>query len=54
MSDSGRRFRLRRSGLIASQLIGLALVRYIWQIEPVGHTGARLIQLHLLMPIRFT
>ncbi|MHA7652728.1 TetR/AcrR family transcriptional regulator [Mycobacterium sp. ML4] len=28
--------RLRRSGLIASQLIGLALIRYIWRIEPVA------------------
>lgn len=28
--------RLRRSGLIASQLIGLALLRYVWRIEPVA------------------
>ena len=28
--------RLRRSGLIASQLIGLAMLRYIWRIEPVA------------------
>src|SRR6516225_5031273 len=28
--------RLRRSGLIASQLIGLALMRYVWKIEPVA------------------
>ncbi len=28
--------RLRRSGLIASQLMGLAMVRYVWRIEPVA------------------
>ncbi|MCV6969070.1 TetR/AcrR family transcriptional regulator [Mycobacterium bohemicum] len=28
--------RLRRSGLIASQLIGFALLRYVWQIEPIA------------------
>ncbi|WP_396890962.1 TetR/AcrR family transcriptional regulator [Mycobacterium sp. Z3061] len=28
--------RLRRSGLIASQLIGFALIRFIWKIEPVA------------------
>lgn len=28
--------RLRRSGLIASQLIGLAMLRYVWKIEPVA------------------
>ncbi len=28
--------RLRRSGLIASQLIGFALLRYVWRIEPVA------------------
>ena len=28
--------RLKRSGLIATQLIGLALVRYVWKIEPVA------------------
>ena len=28
--------RLRRSGLIASQLIGLALLRYVWKIEPIA------------------
>jgi len=28
--------RLRRSGLIASQLLGLALVRRVWKIEPVA------------------
>lgn len=28
--------RLRRSGLIASQLIGFALLRYVWKIEPVA------------------
>ena len=28
--------RLWRSGLIASQLIGFALIRYIWKIEPVA------------------
>jgi AcrR family transcriptional regulator len=27
---------LRRSGLIASQLFGLALMRYVWKIEPVA------------------
>lgn len=28
--------RLRRSGLIATQLIGLALLRYVWKIEPIA------------------
>lgn len=28
--------RLTRSGLIASQLIGLAMTRYVWQIEPIA------------------
>lgn len=28
--------RLRRSGLIASQLIGFAMLRYVWKIEPVA------------------
>jgi AcrR family transcriptional regulator len=28
--------RLHRSGLIASQLIGFALLRYVWKIEPVA------------------
>ncbi|BBY02747.1 TetR family transcriptional regulator [Mycobacterium seoulense] len=28
--------RLRRSGLIATQLIGFALLRYVWKIEPIA------------------
>jgi AcrR family transcriptional regulator len=28
--------RLKRSGLIATQLIGFALVRYVWKLEPVA------------------
>ncbi|WP_407686660.1 TetR/AcrR family transcriptional regulator [Mycobacterium sp. HUMS_1102779] len=28
--------RLRRSGLIATQLIGLGMVRYVWRIEPIA------------------
>lgn len=28
--------RLRRSGLIASQLIGFALLRFVWKIEPLA------------------
>ncbi|WP_422747803.1 TetR family transcriptional regulator [Mycobacterium sp. WMMD1722] len=28
--------RMRRSGLIATQLIGLALMRFVWRIEPVA------------------
>ncbi|MFW3113206.1 transcriptional regulator [Mycobacterium haemophilum DSM 44634] len=32
--DDGER--LRRSGLIASQLIGFALLRYVWKIEPIA------------------
>ena len=28
--------RLRRSGLIASQLIGFAMMRYVWKIEPIA------------------
>ena len=25
-----------RSGLVASQMMGLAMTRYVWQIEPVA------------------
>lgn len=32
--DEGER--LRRSALIASQLIGFALLRYVWKIEPIA------------------
>lgn len=32
----GEEERLRRSGLIATQLIGLALLRYVWKIEPIA------------------
>jgi AcrR family transcriptional regulator len=32
--------RLRRSGLIASQLIGFALLRYVWKIEPIASMPA--------------
>ena len=32
----GRRERLTRSALISSQLMGFALVRYVWKIEPAG------------------
>jgi AcrR family transcriptional regulator len=28
--------RLRRSGLIATQLIGFAMMRYVWKIEPIA------------------
>lgn len=28
--------RLRRSGLVASQLIGFALVRFVWKVEPIA------------------
>ncbi|OBB69817.1 TetR family transcriptional regulator [Mycobacterium sp. 852014-50255_SCH5639931] len=28
--------RLRRSGLIATQLIGFALLRYVWRMEPIA------------------
>ncbi len=28
--------RVKRSGLIASQLIGLAMMRYVWKIEPIA------------------
>ncbi|OBG50483.1 TetR family transcriptional regulator [Mycobacterium sp. E3305] len=28
--------RLRRSGLIATQLIGFALLRFVWKIEPIA------------------
>jgi hypothetical protein len=30
------RDRLVRSGLIASQLMGLAMMRYVWKIEPLA------------------
>lgn len=33
-ADEGER--RRRSGLIASQLIGFALLRYVWKIEPLA------------------
>lgn len=28
--------RLKRSGLIASQLLGFAMTRYVWQVEPIA------------------
>lgn len=28
--------RMKRSGLISSQIMGLAMMRYIWQIEPIA------------------
>jgi len=30
------RDRLRRSGLISSQMMGLAMMRYVWKVEPVA------------------
>ena len=30
--------KLRRSGLISSQIMGLAMMRYVWRIEPVAST----------------
>lgn len=33
---SGERDRLVRSGLISSQLMGFALMRFVWKIEPVA------------------
>jgi AcrR family transcriptional regulator len=32
----GERERLARSGLIASQMIGLGMMRYVWKVEPVA------------------
>lgn len=34
--DLDDRQRLYRSGLVSSQLMGLAMVRYVWRIEPVA------------------
>ncbi|MBB3604389.1 AcrR family transcriptional regulator [Mycolicibacterium sp. BK556] len=31
--------RLKRSGLISSQIMGLAMMRYIWNIEPLASMG---------------
>ncbi|MCW2514694.1 MAG: transcriptional regulator [Mycobacterium sp.] len=31
--------RLTRSGLISSQLMGLAMMRYVWRIEPIASMG---------------
>ena len=28
--------RMKRSGLISSQIMGLAMMRYVWQIEPLA------------------
>lgn len=33
---AGERERMVRSGLISSQIMGLAMMRYIWRIEPVA------------------
>ncbi|TGD86564.1 TetR/AcrR family transcriptional regulator [Mycolicibacterium sp. CH28] len=33
---AGEDERMKRSGLISSQLMGLAMMRYIWKIEPVA------------------
>jgi len=31
--------RMTRSGLISSQIMGLAMMRYVWSIEPVASMG---------------
>ena len=31
--------RLRRSGLVAAQIIGLALTRFVWHVEPLASMG---------------
>ena len=38
MSELGgdERDRLIRSGLISSQMMGFALMRYVWKIEPIA------------------
>ena len=33
---SDQRDRLIRSGLISSQMMGFALMRYVWKIEPIA------------------
>ena len=33
---SDERDRLVRSGLISSQMMGFALMRYVWKIEPIA------------------
>ena len=33
------RDRMVRSGLISSQMMGFALMRYVWKIEPVASMG---------------
>jgi len=37
---SDERDRLVRSGLISSQMMGFALMRYVWKIEPVASMPA--------------
>ncbi|WP_082973037.1 MULTISPECIES: TetR family transcriptional regulator [unclassified Mycobacterium] len=34
--DGDERDRLVRSGLIASQMVGFALIRYVWKMEPLA------------------
>ena len=36
VSQLDERDRLVRSGLISSQIMGLAMMRYVWQVEPVA------------------
>lgn len=33
--------RLNRAGLIASQLLGLGLMRYVWEVEPIASMSER-------------
>jgi hypothetical protein len=34
--STGNSDRLVRSGLISSQIMGLAMMRYVWRIEPIA------------------
>lgn len=31
--------RLERAGLVASQMVGLAMLRYVWKVEPLASMG---------------
>lgn len=53
LQEMAELFLLSKANVRVAYTRALAPILF-WQIEPVGYTGARLIQLHLLMPIRFT
>ena len=45
--------RRARAGLIASQLIGFAMLRYVWAVEPIASMSAEEAVAHLAPTIQY-